>query len=378
MHINQDTAICVGVNLFIMLENTIASLTLGFLVFALFVKLKPLFTKTTKNRWNETPNLFQRLLSGNFNEFAAYWNEHEIHNADKIQLKNTLLVGAHSRSTFDNFYVITALQPAFIASHFLFAIPGVASVFTWWGASPSKGLHGLSSDDEFLSLVVDGEKPLLTLPGGAYEAYRTYENRFTLDWKDEPGFARILATYAARKDIPKKTIESTQICPFFMKNGDSIYYNHPWWYTYSSSFARNGLQMIAKKHMEYTPSLLLFGGGGLGFMLFPRPIKLDTYVGDPIYLKQGESAKDLAKRVGNSLQTLINETNALPEKSFKARGGMLSYLYAILFGMFMLIQNILFIASIALWVAFFAMPMFMLNGFLLKKRTVATGGESLK
>jgi hypothetical protein len=163
-----------------------------------------------------------------------------------------------------------------------------------------------------------------------------------------------------------------------MKNGDSIYYNHPWWYTYSSSFARNGLQMIAKKHMEYTPSLLLFGGGGLGFMLFPRPIKLDTYVGDPIYLKQGESAKDLAKRVGNSLQTLINETNALPEKSFKARGGMLSYLYAILFGMFMLIQNILFIASIALWVAFFAMPMFMLNGFLLKKRTVATGGESLK
>jgi hypothetical protein len=44
----------------------------------------------------------------------------------------------------------------------------------------------------------------------------------------------------------------------------------------------------------------------------------------------------------------------------------------------MLIQNILFIASIALWVAFFAMPMFMLNGFLLKKKTVATGGESLK
>lgn len=361
-----------------MIEGNITTVALFVTLFALLIKLQPLLKKPTANRWKEMPNLFQRLLSENFNNFASYWNEHEIHHADKIQPKNTLLVGAHSRSTFDNFYVITALQPAFIASHFLFAIPGVATIFTWWGASPSKGIHGLSSDDEFLSLVVDGEKPLLTLPGGAYEAFRTFENRFTLDWKEEPGFARILASYAARKDVSKATIESTQICPFFTKNGDSIYYNHPWWYTYSSSYARHGLHMIAKKHMEYTPSLLLFGGGGLGFLLFPRPIKLDTYIGDPIYLKAGESAKDLAARVRLSLQTLIDETNRLPDREFSSSGGALSFFFAVLYGSFMLIQNILFIASTAVWVAFFAMPMFMINGFLLKKNITEKGAEKKK
>ena len=104
-------------------------------------------------------------------------------------------------------------------------------------------------------------------------------------------------------------------------------------------------------------------------MLFPRPVKLDTYIGEPIYLKQGESARDLAARVRESLQSLIHSSNALPERKFKRkRKGLISFVGATAFGTFMLLQNVGFVALCGAWTALVAMPIFMINGVLLRNK----------
>jgi hypothetical protein len=283
---------------------------------------------------------------------------------DRIRGPNTLLVGPHSRCAFDNWYILTLLQPAWIASHFLFLIPGFASVFTWWGASPSKGLHGLSSNEEFLKLIVDGASPLWVLPGGPHEGYRTYEDRHTLAWKEEPGFARILADHANAKDTAPAKV-NTQIVPFYTRHGDSIFYNHPWWYTYSSHKTRWALKEIAKKNVEAILYLALFAGAGMGFMLFPRPVKLNTFIGEPVYVRKGESAKELAARVNKNLQDLIDQTNALPETPFK---GPNKTIYGFFYGLFMLVQNVLFIAFSGLWIFLVAVPVFIVRGVLARNQ----------
>ena len=333
----------------------------GFSIFAVAIKLWPFFKPCPKNRWTgKSLNTFQRLFFANFICFADYWNEFEVHGDEKIQGANTLMVGPHSRCAYDNFYILNYLHPAWIASHFIFQIPGFSSLFKWWGASPSKGLHGLSSDEEFLRLIVDGESPLWVLPGGAYEGYRPYAERNILAWKEEPGFARILAEYSNTDEMAAKETK-TQIIPFYTRNGDSIFYNHPWWYTFSSHKARWAFHEIAKKNVEVILYLLVFAGAGMGFMLFPRPVKLDTYFGEPVYLQKGENAKSLARRVKASLQKLIDSTNALPENEFKRPGFTL---YSFVFGAFMLLQNIVFIAFTGVWITLVAVPIFIVRGIM--------------
>lgn len=341
----------------------------GFTVFAVIVKLWPLFRPTPKNRWTgEDMNRFQNTFFQNFLNYAQYWNEYEVHGDDVIQGPNTLLVGPHSRCAFDNWYILSHAQTSWIASHFLFLIPGFASVFTWMGASPSKGLHGLSSNEEFLKLIVEGKAPLWVLPGGAYEAYRTYENRNTLDWKEEPGFARILTEYANSEKMAKSKV-GTQIVPFYTRQGDSVFYNHPWWYNTSSFYTRYALKEIAKKNVEAIIYLIFFAGAGMGFLLFPRPVKLDTHYGEPVYVKKGESAKSLGARVKKNLQDLIDKTNNLPAPAFtRPSTSMSAYLYAVLFGIFMFIQNLLFIVFCGVWIMGVAIPIFIVRGILARNK----------
>lgn len=355
------------------------------LLLIILPKLYPLFISRPINRWTGKQfSLIQTLIYCNFLSFASYWNDYEVHN-DQYITNNSLIIGFHSRSTFDNLYILAHLYPTFIASYFLFHIPFASTIFKYLGAIPSKGLNSSTTDIEFIKLLISNTTPpVLVLPGGSYEAYKPYHERYHVNWKDEPGFARLLVNYA----IQYPDIYKIQIIPFYTKNSDDILYNHPLWYTISSKYARKALYEIRNGNYIYLFSLMFYGGLGLGFLPFPRPIKLDTYYGMPLKLKKGETSQEFGKRIQNSLQNLINKVNKLPilkkkkvSKSWSARGlAYLRYGYGILYGIYMLIQNFCF-AIFGLIMTVVAVPAFLITGILQNyrgKKGKRKGEEDIK
>jgi 1-acyl-sn-glycerol-3-phosphate acyltransferase len=360
-------------------------------------KLYPLFVPRPIDRWTGQPmSWFHTLLSSNFLAFASYWNNYEIHGDEHLTGGNCLVIGFHTRSTFDNFYVLTSLRPRFVASFFLFHLPFTSTLFHWWGAFPSKGLNSKTTDSDFLNILLYGTAPVLVLPGGSYEAYKPYEERYKVDWKINPGFARLLVNHAEENPL----VYQTRIIPFYTKNGDEILYNHPWWYTLSSQYSRKALLEIRNGNYLYIFSLMFFGGLGLGFLPFPRPIKLDTFYGSPLKLKKGETSIAFGKRVQQALQDLIDKVNtstplASPNaitsvvnerfqkkrsRGRRGRGGgsnghdyvmsCLRKVYGVLFGIYLLGQNFC-LALFGMFSTFLAVPFFLLTGLL---QTLGGGG----
>jgi 1-acyl-sn-glycerol-3-phosphate acyltransferase len=353
-------------------SSLIVSLVLLFLILP---KLSPLFKPRPIDRWTGQPmSWFHTLLSSNFLSFASYWNNYEVHGDEHLTGGNCLLIGFHTRSTFDNFYVLSSLRPRFVASFFLFHIPFTSTLFHWWGAFPSKGLNSKTTDSDFLDILLNGSAPVLVLPGGSYEAYKPYQDRYKVDWKTNPGFARLLVSHAEINPL----VYQTRVIPFYTRNGDEILFNHPWWYTLSSQHARKALYEIRNGNYLHVFRLMFYGGLGLGFLPFPRPIKLDTYYGPPLRLRKGETSIEFGKRTQQALQDLIDKVNRLPntaliaERSRKKRRrgggggwgsltGSLSKLYGVLFGIYLLGQNFCF-AIFGMFSTILAVPFFLLAG----------------
>lgn len=325
------------------------------IIAAFFLTLRPFFTGPHYNQWSKVQlNVLQVYITENFKYYANYWHNYEIHNAYRIQSSKCLIVGYHSRPTFDNIFVLCYLQPNFIASHFLFAIPIISTLMKWWGAYPSKSIINPEADKEFLNVLLHGNKPLYVVPGGAHEAYKNYEHRYQLQWKSDPGFVRILVHYSNSKDFNNN--EKIQIIPLFTKDCEDLYYNIPHWYTLSGIRARHYLHKIRHGNLLCLFPLLIYAGLGLGFILFPKPIKLDTYIGQPIYLQKNEHEKLLTTKIQNSFQTLIDNSmsnnNILKTKRRKVKKTnifrkALSNIYAVLYGIYIIFQN--------LWICIFAL-----------------------
>lgn len=222
------------------------------------------------------------------------------------------------------------------------------------------------TDNEFINILLYNNEPILILPGGSYEAYKLYSERDIVNWKDNPGFARLLVKYS--KIYPK--LYNTRVIPFYTKNGDDILYNHPWWYDISGKHARKSLLEIRKGNYSYLFRLMIFGGLGLGFLLFPKPIKLDTYFGEPLQLKKNETSEEFGKRVQTSLQNLIIKVNKLPPKDklikkYKKKHFLMKLLYNlynILYGIYIVIQNLIF-CIFCMMLTIFAVPLFLFTGF---------------
>jgi hypothetical protein len=246
-------------------------MTIGLLIFLciLIPKLYPLFIHPRPlDRWSGEPISWIHLLTTyNFLLFASYWNNYESHN-DSAITPHTLLIGYHTRSTFDNMYVLASIQPSFIASYFLFHIPFISQVFEFYHAISSKGLNSATTDRHFVQLLLHDSRPVLVLPGGSYEAYKPYEEIDQIDWKDEPGFARLLVNYS--KEYP--ALHDINIIPFYTKNGDQVFFHHPWWYSLTSRYAREALTQIRHGNYIYIFNLMFFGGLGLNIVILTHRI----------------------------------------------------------------------------------------------------------
>lgn len=249
--------------------------------------------------------LIKALLTTYISDFANYWHDYQIHGMKNVTQQKCLLVGYHSRCTVDNLYLWCRINANFLISHVFFSIPGVGRIVKDLGAIPSKGLISSTSDETFSEFLSSGDRPMLLLPGGAFEATKSWDKKFIVDWKDRPGFARIIGA-------SKELRESIRVVPFFTRNSEDIFYNFEWWFNFSGRYVQTGLSDAYKGHLWKLPFVLTVGIYSFGISFLPRPVKLDTYFGEPLMYRDGESIEEFAERVRSSLQELINRENSKP------------------------------------------------------------------
>jgi hypothetical protein len=336
-------------------------------------------------------SFLQRLCSINFSAFANYWNEYETHGLEDISAllqkdpdRIIVLVGRGSRCAVDLAYLLTSpdLDAALLAPSFWRHIPGGAALAWLLLGNSSPGQESelsdvsASEDDRLRQCLASQTKEegkltqgdsahstasrcIIVLPGGLQEAYGDYDNRFKLNWsgrsaeqsaESAPIFARVLTEYlAAANNGCTAAAKNISIVPYYTRNGDNIYYNSSSWYTSAGMMVRKYVDAKDKGIGSSMFKRLLFAGCGVGFFLFPRPVKLDTYFSPVVVdLKAGESASQLGKRAEKALQHLITNVNMLPKRQFQIQTGLIPILAGGCYGLYVLVQNfilaILFLA----------------------------------
>lgn len=245
------------------------------------------------------------------------------------------------------------------------------------------------TEERFIEILRHDYAPLMLLPGGVYEFSSPNRDR-KVEWKKVAGFARVLVNERNRNRVEKEkekqnqttknnndspiipsTIPSTipapafspiQVIPYYTRNCESIWWSNKSWTAWSGTMTRYLHNRIREGNLLLVPPFFMIAISSLGFTLLPRPVKLDTYFGEPLVLLQDETATDFTARVRKALQTLIDHTDNLPERPFKqstlgsveeptiVKGYILplfsplytlyTTLYTILYGLFTLCQNV--------------------------------------
>lgn len=253
--------------------------------------------------------------------------------------RNCLLVGYHSRPTLDLIYTIAHIRPAALVSQLFFEVPFMDGIMKQ-GHFMSSSKPGRSADATFYRAVTSGSRPVLLLPGGAYECAKDCDQKYKVQWKRIPGFARVLLSKdleynhrhhlsshddasinsatdsnnndrheTANKSVPIKTARHTPVIPFFVANCEDILYTTDYWYAMSGQYVRNALNELRERGVLYKLPLIMFiAFFCMGCHLLPKPVKLDLYFGDPVTSLDGESEEQFAARVTEAMQTLIDSS----------------------------------------------------------------------
>lgn len=239
-------------------------------IFLLVIKVKPLFS-STKDPWTDTTeNIIKRAVFFNFREYTRSWHSYELHGFDYSNGPNILLLGYHSRCTIDIFYLITMLQPAVMVTHLLFYIPILGTLMSFLGAiSNRSGINDGRSEKAFIEALIHGNRPLVLLPGGAWEFSKPSNENFKVLWRDEPGYARV---FAASPELAK-----IKIIPFFTRNCENIFYTDAKWHDWSGKKIRSLMQSVKEGNLLLVPPLLTILFFSVGMSLSPLPTKLGNF-----------------------------------------------------------------------------------------------------
>jgi len=285
--------------------------------FIILPKIPYIFWKNYKNTWNnkETLTWIQRVVFIGIYDYVKLWHNYKIYGLDKVKSLskngNVLLVGYHSRCTVDLIYLISTIQCNVLASYILFKIPFINYLmkdhFNFISSKSSSDSDSSSSsitDDIFVTTLYNSKKPLLLLPGGIFEFFKEYNLRYYIQWKETPGFVRVIC------NNPEYLGMNTKVIPFYTKNCENSYYHHKIFYNYFGKFGyycykyckKGGCYVI---FFPFTISIILLFS--LGFLLLPNKIQLDTYFGKPLHLYDNETPQSYANRIKIATQDLINK-----------------------------------------------------------------------
>lgn len=214
---------------------------------------------------------------------ARIWNGYEVHGLENIPDGPALMVFYHGATPMDFFYlmatVIVRKKRMFhvVADHFVFSLPGFKLMLDVFDV-----LHG--SQEECVKALKNGHL-LAIAPGGVREALFSNEN-YPLLWGNRKGFAQV----AIDAKVP--------IIPMFTQN------------CREGIRTLGGLRLCRMIYENFRLPLVPYYGN--------FPVKLRTYIGDPIPYEPNVPAAELAEKAKNAVQSLIDKHQKIPGNVFRA------------------------------------------------------------
>ena len=217
-------------------------------------------------------------FAGLVDRLGRRWHDYQVCGAEQIPRdRGSLLVFYHGLVPVDG-YLLTArlyrehgLFARALADRWLFELPGLSTLVRAGGAVPAA--------PETARSLLDAGYPVLVSPGGVREAIAGRPGFYRVTWGDRQGFARL----ALDAHVP--------ILPVFSENIEEAY-RAPF------AHARLFQALYERTRLPLVPIV------GLG--LLPFPVKLRTWIGEPIEPRDGETAAALRDRTREALQALID------------------------------------------------------------------------
>ncbi|XP_078679295.1 DGAT1/2-independent enzyme synthesizing storage lipids-like isoform X1 [Branchiostoma floridae x Branchiostoma belcheri] len=226
----------------------------------------------------------RRMASAFWDIQAKFWHGHEIHGLEKLPKHGPgMLVYYHGTVPLDFYYVLAKInlvqnRPLWaVADHFMFNIPGWRFMLHTMGVTSGEHQHCVQ--------VLKKGNLLGLAPGGLREALFGDEN-YRLIWRRRMGFAAV----AKEAGVP--------IFPMFTQNCREAFR--------TPRMGKRFLEWVYEK--TRMPVVGIYGG---------FPVKLRTYIGDPIY-DPNLSAEELAKKTHRALEDMIAAHQKIPGNLLRA------------------------------------------------------------
>jgi len=214
----------------------------------------------------------RKAVSAIWDAVGWIWHGYEVHGIENIPAGGALIVYYHGALPIDFYYFCShillyngrMIRP--VGDRFLFKIPGWANLLEAFGVIPGtvQSCAAILKQNDLLGIA----------PGGVYEA-QLGDNTYELLWKHRIGYAKA----AIEAQVP--------IIPVFTRNiresFRSFNIGRPFW-----------RWMYHKTHLPFVP---VYGG---------FPVKLDSYIGQPIPFDEAHTPESLAKQVVEAMNDLID------------------------------------------------------------------------
>ncbi|KFP71904.1 PREDICTED: transmembrane protein 68 [Acanthisitta chloris] len=211
------------------------------------------------------------------------WHGYEVHGVENIPEGPGLIVFYHGATPVDCIYFMARLCIRkktlchAVADHFVFKLPGFKLLLDVHGV-----IHG--SQEDCVNTLKQGHL-LAIAPGGVREALFSDE-MYTIIWGDRKGFAQV----AIDAKVP--------IIPMFTQN------------VREGFRTLGGIKILRSLYERIRlPVVPIYGG---------FPVKMRTFIGEPIPYEPNVTADELAEKTKAAVQALIDKHQKIPGNIFRA------------------------------------------------------------
>ncbi len=210
--------------------------------------------------------------------FGRLWHDYEICGLEHLPAgRPALIVMYHGFMPFDAWFFLARMMVSHdqwirsLTDRWLLATPGLASLVTAGGA--------IAGDPEGAHRLFQEGSSVIVAPGGTREAIGGRRWYYKVNWGHRVGFAKL----ALRENVP--------IVPMFSENVEEIY---------RAPFA-GSTPFQAFYEATRWPVVPVVGFGAM-----PFPVKLRTWLGEPLLPREGETPESLRDRTRDAIQALID------------------------------------------------------------------------
>ncbi|XP_052643024.1 transmembrane protein 68 isoform X3 [Harpia harpyja] len=225
----------------------------------------------------------RKTIASFWDIYARIWHGYELHGAENIPEGPGLIVFYHGATPADCIYFMARLLIQkkrychIVADHFVFRLPGFKILLDVHGV-----MHG--PKEECVSALKKGCL-IAIAPGGVREALFSDE-MYTIIWGNRKGFAQV----AIDAKVP--------IIPMFTQN------------VREGVRTLGGIKIFRSLYERIRLPLVPVYGG--------FPVKLRTFIGEPIPYEPNVTAEELTAKTKAALQALIEKHQKIPGNIFRA------------------------------------------------------------